>query len=169
MMPSVLQMFTRKREERRQYGPNMGLPNQTPLPRQPPPSAGLTTQRQPSEPQLRGTYPNWGNGPAQPSVVPPDTQDDEHVAWFTAIDQDNSGQVSTEELQSALINGYGRKRFSSETVKYLMSIFDLDGSGEIGIDEFKPLWIYVKVRSRSRQFFTFNPSVTAMARDVRII
>jgi len=95
-----------------------------------------------SQPQV--TYPHWeSSSPAQP-VDPPNTQNDEHLAWFTAIDQDGSGQVSAEELQSALISGYGGKRFSSDTVKYLMSVFDMDGNGEIGIEEFKPLWDYVK-------------------------
>jgi hypothetical protein len=96
-----------------------------------------------------------------------------------------------------------RAGFSSQTVKYLMGVFvrapryqvtskvdfvqDLDGNGEIGIEEvsgsplvhgiiliyhaqFKPLWNYVKVRYHSRNFsIPFNPSVAAMARNVRIL
>ncbi|KAH9005398.1 hypothetical protein EDB86DRAFT_1440665 [Lactarius hatsudake] len=157
MMTSVLQMFTwnaKKKEERRRYGPALGLPKQTSL-GHPPPSAEPTPRRQPSGPQPQGTYPNWGSNPA-PLVTPPNTQDDEQVAWFIAIDQDNSGQVSAEELQSALMNGYGGKRFSSETVKYLMNVFDLDGSGEIGIEEFKPLWDYVKQWREMFDSFDYN-------------
>jgi len=160
-MTSVLHLFSgssKKREERRRYGPVLGLPNQTP-PSHPPPSATTPTSQphpssgSPSQPQ--GTYPNWGSSTAQP-VAPPYTQDDEHLAWFTAIDQDNSGQVSAEELQSALISGYGGKRFSSQTVKYLMSVFDLDDSGEIGIEEFKPLWDYVKQWREMFESFDYN-------------
>jgi Ca2+-binding EF-hand superfamily protein len=163
MMASLWNMFTggasKKKEERKRYGPNLGIPSPTSStksptsPSYPPSSPGpATTQRQPSVSQPKGTYPNWEGSssaeptpqPAPPPISPPNTQDDEQFAWFTAIDQDGSGQVSAEELQSALISGYGGKRFSTETVKYLMSVFDLDGSGGIGIDEFKPLWDYVK-------------------------
>ncbi|KAH9169196.1 hypothetical protein EDB89DRAFT_2072771 [Lactarius sanguifluus] len=176
-MTSVMQMFTwssRKKEERKRFGSVLEHPKQT-SPKHPPPSTGPTTRRQPSGPQPQGTYPNWGSDPA-PLVAPPNTQDDEQVAWFTAIDQDNSGQVSAEELQSALMNGYGGKRmsfcsqfrghvlitpragpgFSSQTVKYLMSVFDLDGSGEIGIEEFKPLWDYVKQWREMFESFDYN-------------
>ncbi|KAI0302876.1 hypothetical protein B0F90DRAFT_178637 [Multifurca ochricompacta] len=121
-MPTIIQRLTgsvkkkEQKEQRRRYGPTLGIPNQVP-PNQPP------------------------SEPLHPYSPQPD---DEHLAWFIAIDQDNSGQVSAEELQSALMNGYGGKRFSADTVNYLMSIFDLDGSGEIGIEEFKPLWDYVR-------------------------
>ncbi|KAH9973114.1 hypothetical protein BGW80DRAFT_286142 [Lactifluus volemus] len=94
---------------------------------------------------------DWVGGFAQPTttpvlVAPLHTQDDdsEHLVWFAAIDQDNSGRISAEELQSALMTGNGQKRFSSDTVRYLMNVFDLDGNGEIGVEEFKPLWNYVK-------------------------
>ncbi|KAN0136146.1 hypothetical protein V8E53_006006 [Lactarius tabidus] len=164
MMASLLNMFTgggtsKKKEDRKRYGPNLGIPSPTSpaksptSPNYPPSSPGpATTKRTPSVSQPQGTYPNWGNSgppeptpqPAPPPISPPNIEDDEVFAWFTAIDQDGSGQVSAEELQSALISGYGGKRFSTETVRYLMSVFDLDASGEIGIEEFKPLWDYVK-------------------------
>ncbi|KAF8267015.1 hypothetical protein EI94DRAFT_1701298 [Lactarius quietus] len=96
-------------------------------------------------------------GNSSPQPVPPEpvnTQDDESVAWFFALDQDNSGQISAEELRCALMNEDGGRSmsltsfscnvlliprvgaaFSFETVQYLMSVFDLDGSGEIGLEE----------------------------------
>jgi len=147
MMSSVWNLFTgggsKKKEERKRYGPNLGLSPTSPG--YPPPNS----QQHPPASQPQGTYPNWQSSPTEPNqqnqqAAAPNIQDDEQLAWFTAIDQDGSGQVSAEELQSALISGYGGKRFSTQTVQYLMSVFDLDGSGEIGIDEFKPLWDYVK-------------------------
>jgi len=136
-MNTIIKRLTSKRkQEKPRYGPVLGLPAQDPH-SHPPLSP---TQELSSQPH--GTHTNWVGGFVQAS---PNTQaDDEQLAWFTAIDQDNSGQISAAELQSALMNGYGGKPFSSGTVKYLMSVFDLNGNGEIGIDEFKPLWNYVK-------------------------
>ncbi|KAI0298435.1 hypothetical protein B0F90DRAFT_701476 [Multifurca ochricompacta] len=79
----------------------------------------------------------------------PNVQSDECFAWFVAVDQDGSGQVSPEELRSALLND-GGFRFSTRTVKYIMSIFDLDESGGIGFQEFEPLWNYM---NQWRQMF----------------
>jgi Ca2+-binding EF-hand superfamily protein len=62
-----------------------------------------------------------------------------------AIDQDGSGELSPQELQSALMNDGGLK-FSISTVKYLMSVFDFDNSRGIGFQEFEALWNYVTVR-----------------------
>jgi len=88
--------------------------------------------------------------PTSPSViVPPNMDNDESLAWFVAVDQDGSGQLSHEELRSALLNESG-SLFSVSTVKYLMSVFDLDGSGEISFEEFCPLWNYV---NQWRQMF----------------
>ncbi|KAH9053036.1 hypothetical protein EDB87DRAFT_1654875 [Lactarius vividus] len=105
----------------------------------------------------RATYPYPGSGPAQPAPSQsPNTQDDESVAWFFALDEDGNGQISVEELRSSLINGRGGKPFSSETVKYLMNVFDLDGSGEIGFQEFKPLWVYVTKWREMFDSFDYN-------------
>ncbi|KAI0302850.1 hypothetical protein B0F90DRAFT_175797 [Multifurca ochricompacta] len=79
----------------------------------------------------------------------PNVQSDECFAWFVAVDQDGNGQVSPEELRSALLND-GGFRFSTRTVKYIMSIFDLDESGGIGFQEFEPLWNYM---NQWRQMF----------------
>jgi hypothetical protein len=66
-----------------------------------------------------------------------------------AIDQDRSGEISPQELHSALMND-GGLRFSMSTVKYLMSIFDFDNSRGIGFQEFEPLWNYI---TQWRQMF----------------
>lgn len=77
-----------------------------------------------------------------PPVVPRNVQQDECYAWFVAVDQDGSGEISPEELRSALMND-GALRFSLGTVKYLMSIFDVDHSRGIGFREFESLWKYI--------------------------
>jgi Ca2+-binding EF-hand superfamily protein len=84
-----------------------------------------------------------------PPFVPRDAQQDEIYAWFVAVDQDGSGEISPQELQSALI-GDGGLKFSSSTVNYLMSIFDLDNSRGIGFQEFESLWGYI---TQWRQMF----------------
>jgi len=106
-------------------------------------------------PNEKSTAPNSPQ-PLAASFESASTQDEESVAWFIALDQDNSGQISAEELRSALMNGYGGKRFSAETVKYLMSVFDLDGNGEIGLEEFKPLWVYVTKWREMFESFDYN-------------
>jgi hypothetical protein len=70
---------------------------------------------------------------------------------FVAVDQDGSGEISPQELQSALIGEGGLGlTFSANTVKYLMSIFDLDNSRGIGFPEFESLWKYI---TQWRQMF----------------
>ncbi|KAI0273222.1 hypothetical protein BGY98DRAFT_998793 [Russula aff. rugulosa BPL654] len=85
------------------------------------------------------TYPSGfrQQGNSTPSVL----QDECH-AWFIAIDQDGRGELSSEELSTALLSD-GALRFSANTVEYLMSIFDSDGSGVVTYEDFEPLWIYM--------------------------
>jgi len=109
----------------------------------------------------RATHPSLGSGSTdlktQPAPSEPvHTQDDESLAWFIALDQDNSGQISAEELRSALMNEDSGRMFSPETVKYLMNVFDLDGDGEIALEEFKPLWAYVMQWREMFESFDYN-------------
>jgi len=91
------------------------------------------------------------NGSSQqgPPVAPPNVDKDECYAWFLTVDQDGNGQLSPDELRSALLNEGGLS-FSASTVKYLMGIFDLDGNGTIGFEEFEPLWCFM---TQWRQLF----------------
>jgi len=95
-------------------------------------------------------HPN-GSAPQPPQIVLPNVEQDEDecYAWFFAVDQDGNGQLSPEELRSALLNDGGLK-FSTGTVNYLMSLFDQDSNGTIGFEEFKPLWKYM---TQWRQMF----------------
>ncbi|KAI7824826.1 hypothetical protein BC939DRAFT_396365 [Gamsiella multidivaricata] len=63
--------------------------------------------------------------------------------WFDAVDADRSGQLSTEELQRALING-DWSPFNYETVRLMMNMFDTDNSGQINFAEFSGLWKYIE-------------------------
>ena len=62
--------------------------------------------------------------------------------WFMSVDRDRSGQIDALELQQALINGNFTK-FSEETCKMMISMFDINKSGTIDINEFSQLFNYV--------------------------
>ncbi|KAI0061969.1 EF-hand [Artomyces pyxidatus] len=104
-----------------------------------------------------GGQPGYGGGPSGygpsgdgpsgygPSGVapPPADADPQLWSWFTAVDTDRSGQITAAELQRALINGDWTS-LDFDTVKMFMNIFDRDGRGTIGFDEFARLWKYIK-------------------------
>nr|XP_023011802.1 peflin [Leptinotarsa decemlineata] len=73
----------------------------------------------------------------QPPAISPEVQ-----GWFQAVDKDRSGQISWEELQAALINGQG-EHFSPTSCKLMISMFDTDRTGTIGINEFQLLYNYI--------------------------
>lgn len=79
----------------------------------------------------------------QPSQQPPHGVDPQLWSWFTSVDHDRSGSISAQELQRALVNGDWTP-FDLDTVKLLMSVFDVDRSGTIGFNEFSGLWKYIK-------------------------
>lgn len=60
-----------------------------------------------------------------------------------AVDSDRSGRINAQELQSALVNG-DNTTFDLDTVKMLMSVFDVDRSGTIDSREFEGLFKYVQ-------------------------
>lgn len=62
--------------------------------------------------------------------------------WFTTVDQDHSGQINWQELQRALISGPGTN-FSDKICKFLISLFDSNHSGTIGVGEFQKLFDFV--------------------------
>jgi Ca2+-binding EF-hand superfamily protein len=104
-------------------------------------------------PQSNGLYRpdnrTYQSASRQQSNTTPNILQDECRAWFIAIDQDGDGSLSADELRSALLNN-GGLRFSVNTVKYLMGIFDRDGNDVITYDEFEPLWLYM---NEYRQMF----------------
>jgi peflin len=63
--------------------------------------------------------------------------------WFTSVNLDRSGAITSAELERALINGDWTP-FDLDTVKLLMTIFDTDCNGTINFNEFTGLWKYIK-------------------------
>jgi Ca2+-binding EF-hand superfamily protein len=61
---------------------------------------------------------------------------------FRNVDKDNSGQISSDELQRALSNGTWTP-FNPETCRLMIGMFDSNGDGAINFAEFQALWKYV--------------------------
>ncbi|EPQ30608.1 uncharacterized protein PFL1_02132 [Pseudozyma flocculosa PF-1] len=74
---------------------------------------------------------------------PPPGADPQLWQWFVSVDRDQSGHINPTELSQALINGDWTP-FDQDTVKMLMTVFDVDRSGQICFNEFAGLWKYIK-------------------------
>ncbi|CAL8069563.1 unnamed protein product [Orchesella dallaii] len=74
--------------------------------------------------------------PGMPGVVDPQV-----MAWFNAVDQDRSGRINAQELQTALQSGNGR-RFSDSACRLMISMFD-GGVGSIDLNGFAELYKFV--------------------------
>jgi len=74
---------------------------------------------------------------------PPPGADPQLWDWFDRVDEDQSGYIDANELQTALING-DLTPFDLNTVNLLMNIFDKNKSGQISFNEFTGLWKYIK-------------------------
>jgi len=59
---------------------------------------------------------------------------------FNAVDKDKSGSITATELTSLQFEG---KRFSLDTTKQLVKVFDVDKSGHISFDEYAALHQFV--------------------------
>ncbi|OZJ06659.1 hypothetical protein BZG36_00453 [Bifiguratus adelaidae] len=128
-----------------QYGTPMQAHQQpygTPMQQYASPQPGYATQYGQS-----GGYPPPGavrppppQGP--PGQAPPGA-DPQLWYWFRAVDTDNSGALTTEELQRALVNG-DWSPFNIETVRLMMNMFDKDNTGTITFPEFAGLWKYIQ-------------------------
>lgn len=93
-----------------------------------------------------GGAPQQGYGRPQAfnaSTGPPPGADPQLWQWFIAVDRDRSGQINPQELSQALVNGDWTP-FDLDTVKMLMSVFDVDRSGHISFNEFAGLWKYIQ-------------------------
>eukprot|EP01013_Petalomonas_cantuscygni_P009035 TRINITY_DN217_c0_g3_i2.p1 TRINITY_DN217_c0_g3~~TRINITY_DN217_c0_g3_i2.p1 ORF type:complete len:287 (-),score=55.49 TRINITY_DN217_c0_g3_i2:1243-2043(-) len=83
--------------------------------------------------------PQGGGWSAPPPPITP--QHDQLRRWFTEVDTDRSGKVSARELQQCMQRaGY---KFSPETCKMMVNMFDRDANGQISFDEFERLHGYI--------------------------
>ncbi|KAL4079300.1 hypothetical protein J3A83DRAFT_4208691 [Scleroderma citrinum] len=87
-------------------------------------------------------------------------------AWFVAVDEDRSGWITARELEAALRNGDWTP-FDLDTVKLLMSLFDVDRNGKIGFNEFQGLWKYIKDWQNAFRHFDRDRSGTIDANELR--
>lgn len=90
-------------------------------------------------------YPHGQQGYGQPGYgqpgVPPGI-DPSVYQWFLAVDTDRSGRINLQELQAALGNAPWA-RFSAETCRVMIGMFDRDRTGTIELQEFQQLWGYI--------------------------
>ncbi|KAI7905220.1 apoptosis-linked protein [Cokeromyces recurvatus] len=83
----------------------------------------------------------------------------EQYLWsvFRKVDADNSGYITVNELQAALVNG-DWSPFNIETVRLMVSIFDTDNNGCIDFREFQGLWKYIEDWSECFKKFDLDNS-----------
>lgn len=95
-----------------QHGYGFGPPPSNPPRRSPPMSRPPRTPAPP-------------NGTTDPSLFP----------LFQAVDKNQNGQLTARELEAALVNG-DFTTFDPHTVRMMVRMFDGDGDGAIGFEEF---------------------------------
>ncbi|KAI0265745.1 hypothetical protein BGY98DRAFT_1069957 [Russula aff. rugulosa BPL654] len=99
---------------------------------------------------------------AQHPRVPTDSPqgiNPEFLRQFRLVDADGSGTITAIELQTALKGGEWPP-FEVDTVKLLMSLFDIDRNGTIDINEFDGLWKYIESWQGVFGYFDKNKSNT---------
>lgn len=82
-------------------------------------------------------------GPVAANRPPPPGVDHTVWGWFQAVDRRGAGQITSEELQQALLNN-NWSHFNGETCRLMVGMFDKDGSGTIDAIEFSALWKYIQ-------------------------
>ncbi|KAI7869150.1 hypothetical protein BDF14DRAFT_1785323 [Spinellus fusiger] len=96
-------------------------------------------------------------GPPGQQQGPPPGADLQLWGWFKAVDTDNSGVLTVNELQHALING-DWSPFNIETVRTMVNMFDTDNTGTINFHEFTGLWKYIEEWKKCFQAFDTDRS-----------
>ncbi len=74
-------------------------------------------------PGMPGGPPGMPGGPPGMPGGPPPGADPHLWAWFTTVDLDKSGQISTEELRQALTNG-NWSHFNLETCRLMIGLLN---------------------------------------------
>ena len=129
------------------------------------------------------TFRNSIGRPAPASQGPPPGANPQLWSWFKAVDTDNSGSLTVDELQRALVNG-DWSPFNIETVRNIVNMFDTsklqvqvfwgkvnvmcgfltlafflsDNTGTIDFNEFAGLWKYIEDWKQCFQTFDVDGS-----------
>ncbi|MCJ1418787.1 hypothetical protein MMC32_005138 [Xylographa parallela] len=77
--------------------------------------------------------------PQRPATTQPSNGNASLFPLFKAVDKRGTGQLTEEELRTALVNE-DFTNFDSHTVRMMIRMFDTDRSGTIGFEEFCGLW-----------------------------
>lgn len=103
---------------------------------------------------------NYQPVPAPRTNVPPPAGISQELwDWFRSVDADNSGRITVDELQRALMNG-NWSPFNEETCRLMVGMFDRDKTGTIDIYEFSTLWKYIQDWKRCFDSFDRDRSGT---------
>ncbi|KAF3492161.1 peflin [Arthroderma uncinatum] len=76
------------------------------------------------------------------AALPASNEPHDLFPLFRAANASNSGSLSASELGSALVNG-DYTSFNRDTVTMMIRMFDRDGNGTVGFDEFVALWRFL--------------------------
>ncbi|KAL1921769.1 uncharacterized protein VTP21DRAFT_10411 [Calcarisporiella thermophila] len=133
-----------------------------------PPQQGNYGAYPPPQQFYGGGYPQqpYGRPPPPAGQQPPPNVDPQLWHWFKAVDTDNSGFLTVEELQRALING-DWSPFNIETCRMMINMFDVDNSGTINYQEFAGLWRYIEEWKRCFQTFDQDGSGTINFQELK--
>ncbi|KAI9747331.1 MAG: hypothetical protein M1815_004314 [Lichina confinis] len=78
--------------------------------------------------------------PTSPPHAPiPAGADASLFSMFKSVDKDGSGRLTETELRSALVNN-DYSFFDQHTIRMMIRMFNMDGTGTIGYEEFCNLW-----------------------------
>ncbi|EIW85411.1 EF-hand [Coniophora puteana RWD-64-598 SS2] len=137
-------------------------------------SAGYTAQHSQHQSQHQahhqGSYGGsrdrrGGADPYSHGTGGPPGYDPQLWTWFTSVDTDRSGNISVNELQTALVNG-NWTHFDLDTIKMLMGTFDTDRTGTINFYEFAGLWKYIADWQNVFKHFDRDASGTIESREL---
>ncbi|KAK2736291.1 hypothetical protein FQN57_000821 [Myotisia sp. PD_48] len=95
-----------------------------------------------NRPPISPYSPQTPQPPSGPATLPASNEPRDLFPLFRAANASNSGSLSADELGSALVNG-DYTSFNRDTVTMMIRMFDRDGNGRVGFDEFVALWRFL--------------------------
>ena len=117
------------------YGPSPQPPQPQNYAHSPPQPPGAYLQHSQSYTGYAPPQPIRSPTPSRPPIPSVGSSDASLFPLFKAVDATGTGQLSEQELRSALVNG-DFQPFDLQTVRMMIRMFDHDRSGTVGFDEF---------------------------------